>query len=90
MFPPNEKSKHPFSMFTFFIKRKDGRPKGGTDKKHSTEEKLVIPMRHLNNHESITEIEKKTGISNGQISNWVRIYISDKRLPELYASRISN
>jgi transposase-like protein len=41
-----------------------GRPKGGTNKKHSKEEKLVIVMRYLNYHESIKEIEKKTGISN--------------------------
>jgi transposase len=51
-----------------------GRTKGGTNKKHTTEEKLAIVLRYLNDHESMPEIQKKTGISNGQISNWVRIY----------------
>jgi transposase-like protein len=46
--------------------------KGMTYKKHSTEEKLTIVRRHLNDYESIKEIEKKTGISNGQNNNWVR------------------
>ena len=51
-----------------------GRPKGGTNKKYTTEEKLAIVLRYLNDHESMKEIQRKTGISHGQISNWVRIY----------------
>jgi len=48
--------------------------KGLKYKKYSTEEKLAIVRRYLNNHESMPELEQKTGISNGQISNWVRRY----------------
>jgi transposase-like protein len=48
--------------------------KGLKYKKYSTEEKLAIVRRYLNDHESMRELEQKTGISNGQISNWVRRY----------------
>jgi transposase-like protein len=63
--------------------------KGMTYKKHSTEEKLTIVRRHLNDHESIKEIEKKTGISNGQINNWVRRY-QEEGLEGLESKRRGN
>jgi transposase-like protein len=43
-------------------------------KKYSTKEKLAIVRRYLNNHANMPEMEQKTGISNGQINNWVRRY----------------
>jgi transposase len=51
-----------------------GRPKGGTNKNHSAEEKLAIELRYLNDFDSMKEIQKKTVISHGQINNWVRNY----------------
>ena len=45
---------------------------GMTYKKYSTEQKLAIVLRYLNDHESMPELAQKTWISNGQISNWVR------------------
>ena len=48
--------------------------KGMTYKKYSTEENLAIVIRYLNDHESMPKLEQKTGISNGQISNWVLRY----------------
>ena len=48
--------------------------KGLKYKKYSTEEKMVIVRRYLNDHESMPELEQKTWISNEQISNWVRRY----------------
>jgi transposase-like protein len=35
---------------------------------------LAIVRRYLNDHGSMPELQQKTVISNGQISNWVRRY----------------
>ena len=42
----------------------------------------MIVRRYLNDHESIIEIYKITGISNGEINNWNRRY-QEEQLEEL-------
>ncbi len=51
-----------------------GRPKGGTNKSHSKEEKLALVKRNLNG-ESIRKLEKETGICNSQIHKWTQQYL---------------
>ena len=51
-----------------------GRPKGGTNKTHSKEEKLALVLRNLAG-ETITSLEKETGISNSQIHKWTKQYL---------------
>ena len=51
-----------------------GRPKGGTNKSHSKEEKLALVKRNLNG-ETIRSLEKETGISNSQIHTWTQRYL---------------
>jgi transposase-like protein len=42
-----------------------------TYKKQSIEQKLAIVLRYMNDY-AHAEVEQKNGISNGEISNWVR------------------
>ena len=51
-----------------------GRPKGGTNKSHSKEEKLALVKRNLNG-ESIVSLERETGIDNSQICKWRKRYL---------------
>lgn len=51
-----------------------GRTKGGTNRPHSTEEKLSIVQRMLAGEDSGT-LSRETGISFGQICKWTRQYI---------------
>ena len=51
-----------------------GRPKGGTNKKYSVEEKLSIVKRYLDDHESLVELGRVLGISEKNISRWVGQY----------------
>ena len=51
-----------------------GRPKGGTNKSHSKEEKLALVKRNLNG-ESIMALERETKISNSQICKWTKQYL---------------
>lgn len=51
-----------------------GRPKGGKNISHSKEEKLILVKRNLSG-ESITNLERETGISNSQIYNWTKKYL---------------
>ena len=51
-----------------------GRPKGGTNTSHSKEEKLSLVLRNLNG-ETITSLERETGIYNAQIHKWTRQYL---------------
>ena len=51
-----------------------GRPKGGTNKSHSKEEKLRLVLRNLNG-ESLCSLERETGIYNAQISKWTKQYL---------------
>ena len=51
-----------------------GRPKGGTNIWHSKEEKLALVLRNLEG-ESLTSLEKETGIYHTQIHKWTTQYL---------------
>jgi len=51
-----------------------GRPKGGTNTYHSKEEKLELVKRNLSG-ETLTSLEKETGIYNAQIYKWTKQYL---------------
>lgn len=51
-----------------------GRPKGGTNKNHSKDEKLALVLRVLNG-ETGRSLEKETGIDHGQIHKWTKQYL---------------
>lgn len=51
-----------------------GRPKGGTNKSHSKEEKLALVLRNLEG-ETLLSLERETGISNSQIYKWTKQYL---------------
>ena len=54
-----------------------GRPKGGTNKYWSKEDKLKIVKRVIEDDESMKSIEKSDGINNGMISKWVKLYLEN-------------
>lgn len=51
-----------------------GRPKGGTNRYWSKEEKLRIVKRLMNGEGSIREIAEAEGLSRGTYSNWISAY----------------
>jgi transposase-like protein len=51
-----------------------GRPKGGTNTNHSKEEKLALVKRNLSG-ETLTTLERETGIYNAQIHKWTKQYL---------------
>lgn len=51
-----------------------GRPKGGTNKTHSKEEKLVLVLRNLNG-ETASSLKRETGIYHAQIHKWTKQYL---------------
>jgi transposase-like protein len=51
-----------------------GRPKGGINKSHNKEEKLALVKRNLAG-ETLTALERETGISNSQIYKWTKQYL---------------
>lgn len=51
-----------------------GRPKGGTNKNHSKEEKLTLVLRNLEG-ETTTSLQRETGICNSQIHKWTKQYL---------------
>ena len=53
-----------------------GRPKGGHNVNHSKEEKLRLVKRNLAG-ESLSSLERETGISNSQIYKWTKQYLKD-------------
>ena len=65
-------------VFYAILKEKEmiimGRPKGGTNNSHSKEEKLALVLRNLAG-ETITSLERETGISNSQIHKWTKQYL---------------
>lgn len=67
-----------YQFFCGTIKKKElkemGRPKGGTNKTHSKEEKLALVLRNLNG-ETLTSLERETGIYNAQIYKWTKQYL---------------
>lgn len=51
-----------------------GRPKGGTNKSHSKEEKLALVLRNLDG-ETAADLQRETGIYHTQIHKWTRQYL---------------
>ena len=51
-----------------------GRPKGGTNTNHSKEEKLALVKRNLSG-ETLTTLERETGIYHAQIHKWTKQYL---------------
>ena len=52
-----------------------GRPKGGTNKYHSTSEKLRIALRVVNGEGSQVEIGKLEGINKSLVGKWTKLYL---------------
>ena len=51
-----------------------GRPKGGTNKSHSKEEKLALVKRNLAG-ETLRTLERETGVYHAQIHKWAKQYL---------------
>ncbi len=52
-----------------------GRPKGGTNRSHSKEEKLALVKRNLSG-ETARKLEKESGIDHSQIHKWTKQYLA--------------
>ena len=50
------------------------RPKGGTNKSHSKEEKLALVKRNLSG-EMATALARETGLSDSMIGKWTKQYL---------------
>lgn len=73
-----------------------GRPKGGTNKHWSAEEKYKIIKPALNLEKSTWDITRETWLSNGMINNWIKKYresgidgLENKKKPENPLSKYS-
>ena len=51
-----------------------GRPKGGKNKKYSYEFKLKVVKDYEDNHLSFLELERKYGVADSVICQWVKLY----------------
>ena len=51
-----------------------GRPKGGKNKYWTAEEKYEVIKPIINFEKSSSQVTKDTGISNGMLSRWVKVY----------------
>ncbi len=51
-----------------------GRPKGGTNKYWTAEEKYKIIKPALNFEKSTWDITRETGLNNGMINSWIKKY----------------
>lgn len=51
-----------------------GRPKGGTNKYWTAEEKYEVIKPIINFEKSSSQVTKETGINNGMLSTWVKKY----------------
>lgn len=76
---------------------KRGRPKGGTNKYWSKEEKVKLVKEYLDENKSSLEITNREKISNGMFNNWVKKYIEqgetgleNKKKPGNLLSKYSN
>lgn len=74
-----------------------GRPKGGTNRYWSKEEKLKLIKEHLEKHVSTSEITNREHISNGMYNNWLKKYLEqgekgleNKKKPGNPLSKYSN
>ena len=55
-----------------------GRPKGGTNKYCTAEEKYKIIKPILDGEKSTMQVTRETGLSNGMINNWVKAYCQNE------------
>lgn len=76
---------------------KRGRPKGGTNKYWSKEEKVKLVKEYLDENKSSLEITNREKISNGMFHNWVKKYmeqgetgLENKKKPGNPLSKYSN
>ena len=51
--------------------------KGTPHRRYSKEEKLRIIRMHLNEHKSVNQIERETGIGNSLVCAWVKKYLEE-------------
>ena len=51
--------------------------KGTSHRRFSKEEKLRIVKMHLDEHKSIMQIERESGIRNSLVSAWVKKYLEE-------------
>ena len=57
-----------------------GRPKGGTNKYWSADEKYKIIKPIIEFEKSSSQVTKETGISNGMLSTWIKKYKDKKTM----------
>ena len=55
-----------------------GRPKGGTNKYWTAEEKYKIIKPILDGEKSTMQVTREIGLSNGMINNWVKAYCQNE------------
>ena len=74
-----------------------GRPKGGTNKYWTAEEKYEVIKPIINFEKSSLQVTKETGINNGMLSTWVKKYnengldgLKNKRKPGNPMSSLMN
>ena len=74
-----------------------GRPKGGTNKYWTAEEKYEVIKPIINFEKSSSQVTKETGINNGMLSTWVKKYnengldgLKNKRKPGNPLCKYSN
>ena len=74
-----------------------GRPKGGTSKYWTAEEKYEVIKPIINFEKSSSQVTKETGINNGMLSTWVKKYnengldgLKNKRKPGNPMSSLMN
>ena len=66
-----------------------GRRKGGTNTYHSAEEKLSLVKRNLEG-ETLTSLEKETGICVSQIYKWTKQYLEGGKKALINARKPGN
>ena len=52
-----------------------GRPKGGTNKYWTKEEKIKLVKEVVDEHKSTIEVSNRENISNGMYNNWLKKYL---------------
>ena len=52
-----------------------GRPKGGTNKYWTKEEKIKLVKEVVDEHKSTIEVSNRENISNGMFNNWIKKYL---------------
>ena len=52
-----------------------GRPKGGTNRYWSKEDKLKLVKEVIDEHKSTSEVSSRENISNGMFNRWIKNYL---------------